>query len=78
MYACMYGGAKIKHLCMFNEGFFALRVCGAYIWRSLYMEGLIVEFLRYFVKKILKILNLSKNSSSKLFSAGSSRSIIDI
>ena len=41
MYACMYGGAKIKHLCMFNEGFFALRVCGAYIWRGLYMEGLI-------------------------------------
>ena len=78
MYACMYGGAKIKHLCMFNEGFFALRVCGAYIWRSLYMEGLIFEILRYFVEQILKILNLSKNSSSKLFSAGSSRSMIDI
>ena len=75
---CMYGRAKIKHVCMFNEGFFALRVCGAYIWRSLYMDGLIFEFLRYFVKKILKILNLSKNSSSKHFSAGSSRSIINI
>ena len=83
-------GRKIKHVCMYvwrgeNKTFmyvqrrvFALRVCGAYIWRSLYMEGLIFEFLRYFVKKILKILNLSKNSSSKLFSAGSSRSIIDI
>ena len=42
------------------------------------MEGLIFEILRYFVEQILKILNLSKNSSSKLFSAGSSRSMIDI
>ena len=25
----------------FNGGFFALRVQGAYIWRGLYMEGLI-------------------------------------
>ena len=25
----------------FNGGFFALPVCGAYIWRGLYMEGLI-------------------------------------
>ena len=25
----------------FNGGFFALRVWGAYIWRGLYMEGLI-------------------------------------
>ena len=23
----------------FNGGFFALRFCGAYIWRGLYMEG---------------------------------------
>ena len=51
---------------------------GAYAWRVLYMGRLIFEILRYFVKKILKILNLSKNSSSKLFSAGSSQSIIDI
>ena len=36
MYVCTYvhGGAKVKHMCMFNEGFFALRVCGAYIWRA--------------------------------------------
>ena len=46
---------------------------GAYTW-----GGLIFEILRYFVKQILKILNLSKNSSSRLFSAGGSRSIIDI
>ena len=45
----------------------------AYTW-----GGLIFEILRYFVKQILKILNLSKNSSSRLFSAGGSRSIIDI
>ena len=30
----------------FNGGFFALRVRGAYIWRGLYMEGLIFGILR--------------------------------
>ena len=28
-------------------GFFALRVWGAYIWRGLYMEGLIFGILQY-------------------------------
>ena len=28
----------------FNRGFFVLRVWGAYIWRGLYMEGLIWNF----------------------------------
>ena len=32
----------------FNGGFLALRVCGAYIWRALYMEGLIFGSLRYY------------------------------
>ena len=32
----------------FNGGFFALPVWGAYIWRGLYMEGLIRRILRYF------------------------------
>ena len=50
---------------------------GAYTWEG-GGGGLIFEILRYFVKQILKILNLSKNSSSKLFSAEGSRSIIDI
>ena len=31
----------------FNGGFFALRVWGAYMWRGLYMEGLIFGILRY-------------------------------
>ena len=31
----------------FNGGFFALRVWGPYIWRGLYMEGLILGILRY-------------------------------
>ena len=31
----------------FNGRFFALRVWGAYIWRGLYMEGLIFGILRY-------------------------------
>ena len=30
-----------------NGGFFGLRVWGAYIWRGLYMEGLIFGILRY-------------------------------
>ena len=30
----------------FNGGFFVLRVWGAYIWRGLYMEGLIFGILR--------------------------------
>ena len=32
----------------FNGGFFALPVSGAYIWRGLYMQGLIFGILRYF------------------------------
>ena len=31
----------------FNGGFFALLAWGAYIWRGLYMEGLIFGILRY-------------------------------
>ena len=31
----------------FNGGFFALQFWGAYIWRSLYVEGLIFGILRY-------------------------------
>ena len=38
-----------------NGGFFTLRFWGAYIWRDLYMEGLIFRMLRYPVKG----LNLS-------------------
>ena len=30
----------------FNGGFFALRFWGAYIWRGLYMEGLVFGILR--------------------------------
>ena len=31
----------------FNGGFFALPDWGAYVWRGLYMEGLIFGILRY-------------------------------
>ena len=31
----------------FNGGLFVLRVWGAYIWRGLYMQGLIYGILRY-------------------------------
>ena len=34
----------------FNGGFFALPVKGAYIWRGLYMEGLIFGILRYIIE----------------------------
>ena len=34
----------------FNGGFFALLFWGAYIWRGLYMEGLIFGILRYYEK----------------------------
>ena len=40
----------------FNGGFFALRVWGAYIWRGLYMEGLIFRILRYVIKLCFFIL----------------------
>ena len=33
----------------FNRGFFALRVWRAYIWRGLYMEGLIFGILQYLI-----------------------------
>ena len=40
------GRAYIWPEARFNEGFFALRVSRAYIWRGLYMEGLIFGILR--------------------------------
>ena len=40
------GGAYIRRGDL-TEGFFALRVWGAYIWRGLYMEGLIFGILQY-------------------------------
>ena len=42
------GGLYLER--QFNGGFFALRVWGAYIWRGLYMEGLIFGILRYIAK----------------------------
>ena len=36
----------------FNGGFFALRLWGAYIWRSLYTEGLIFGILRYRIGQV--------------------------
>ena len=38
------GGLYLKG--RFNGGFFALPVWGAYIWRGLYMDGLIFGILR--------------------------------
>ena len=36
----------------FNGGFFELRAWGAYIWRGLYMEGLIFGILRMFLSQV--------------------------
>ena len=41
------GGAYIRRGDL-TEGFFALPYWGAYIWRGLYMEGLIFGIFRYF------------------------------
>ena len=37
----------------FNGGFFALPVWGAYIWRSLYIEGLTFGILRYYLQFLI-------------------------
>ena len=39
----------------FNGGFFGLRVWGAYIWRGLYMEGLIFGILRYHLAQLFQL-----------------------
>ena len=41
------GGRGLYSEWRFIGGFFALRVWGAYIWRGLYMKGLIFGILRY-------------------------------
>ena len=41
------GGGGLYLEGRFNGGFFALPDWGAYIWRGLYMEGLIFGILRY-------------------------------
>ena len=45
----------------FNGGFFALPVWGGYIWRGLYMEGLIFGILRYIIysKQKIQLKNVS-------------------
>ena len=41
------GGGGLYLEGRFNGGFFASLVWGAYIWRGLYLEGLIFGILRY-------------------------------
>ena len=43
------------------EGVFASLVWGAYIWRGLYMEGLIYGILRYLVNSCLATLVREKD-----------------
>ena len=43
-----------------NRGFFALPVWGAYIWRGLYMEGLIFRILQY-THKLPKLCSATIN-----------------
>ena len=51
----------------FNGGFFALPVWGAYIWRGLYMEGLIFGILRYIKKIMYMFVSFFKNVSHYCF-----------
>ena len=46
------GGLYLER--QFNGGFLALRVLGAYIWRGVYMEGLIFGILRYVLMEFSK------------------------
>ena len=48
-----------------NGGFSGLRVWGAYIWRTLYMEGLIFGILRYLFS-CAKIVQLNPNNHQML------------
>ena len=48
------GGGGLYLEGRFNGGFSALRFWGAYIWRGLYMEGLIFAILRYLVQSVRK------------------------
>ena len=50
----------------FNGGFFALPVWGAYIWRGLYMEGLIFGILRYQINIFLSTNSLRKQKEISL------------
>lgn len=45
-------GGGLYLLGRFNGGFFALKVCGAYIWRGLYMEDVNFGILRYSLLKL--------------------------
>ena len=46
------GGGGLYLEGRFNGGFFALPIWGAYIWRGLYMEGLIFGILQYVLTAI--------------------------
>ena len=52
VFECSFPSTSPRGLILFwrgylTEGLFALPVWGAYIWRGLYMEGLIFGILRY-------------------------------
>ena len=49
----------------FYGGFFALPVWGAYIWRGLYMEGLIFGILRYCLWDIALMSGVSYGFSAR-------------
>ena len=46
----------------FNGGFLRYEFGGAYIWRSLYTEGLIFGILRYLMSAHLRIIKITQNS----------------
>ena len=60
------GGGSLYLEGRFNGRFFALRVWGAYIWRGLYMEGLIFGILLYLCHAIVVSIAVLLCSASRL------------
>ena len=50
----------------FNGGFFVLQVWGTFIWRGLYMDGLIFGILRYIYSKMAEMRSRDQHQVSVL------------
>ena len=50
----------------FNGGFFVLQVWGAFIWRGLYIDGLIFGILRYIYSKMAEMRSRDQHQVSVL------------
>ena len=77
-WASLIVGSKFTVFALFYfvfEGNFVLPVWGAYIWRSLYMEGLIIGILRYVTQAAnLDIKQLLRQSPELLVGKNANKS----